>query len=135
VGRVLVSILLALAAAWPPAALPAGGVPQPRFEVDRSTTCVAPPQEIRRTHMQLLKHRRDQTVRTGVRGGKTALETCIDCHAGKTTGSVIGSPDAFCQSCHAYAGVQLDCFECHQARRGAAATVSGDVSVRIPGPR
>jgi hypothetical protein len=132
---VLVAILLALAALQPIAARAAGRVPQPQFEVDRSTTCVAPPQEIRRTHMELLKHRRDQTVRTGVRGGKTALETCIDCHAGKTTGSVIGSPDAFCQSCHAYAGVQLDCFECHQARRGAASTVPGDVSGQIPEQR
>jgi hypothetical protein len=109
----------------------AGGVPQPHFEVDKSTTCVAPRDEIRRTHMDLLKHRRDQTVRAGIRSGNVSLEACIDCHAGKTTGAVTGSPDSFCQSCHAYAGVQLDCFECHQAKRGAAARVSGG----MPGPR
>jgi hypothetical protein len=107
------------------AASAAGRVPEPQFEVDKSTTCVAPRDEIRRTHMDLLKHRRDETVRAGIRGGKTSLETCIDCHAGKRTGAVTGSPDAFCQSCHAYAGVQLDCFECHQARRGPVQQASG----------
>jgi hypothetical protein len=114
----LVACLLALAATA------AGRVPQPQFEVDKTTSCVAPRDEIRRTHMDLLKHRRDQTVRAGIRGGKTSLETCIDCHAGKATGAVTGRPDAFCQACHAYAAVQLDCFECHQPRRGAAVSVS-----------
>jgi len=114
-----------LAGALSLAALAAGRVPQPAYEVDRSTTCVAPPAEMRRTHMDLLKHRRDRTVHEGVRGGKTSLETCIDCHATRTGGSVTGRPDAFCQGCHAYAGVRLDCFECHQPQRGAATQVSG----------
>ncbi len=99
-------------------AMAAGRVPQPALEVDKTTTCVAPPAEMRRTHMDLLKHRRDRTVHAGVRGGKTSLETCIDCHAAKT-GAVTGRPDAFCEACHAYAGVRLDCFECHQSQRGA----------------
>lgn len=111
------------------AATAAGRVPQPRFDVDKATTCVAPRDEIRRTHMELLKHRRDQTVRAGMRGGKTSLETCIDCHAGKTTGTVTGRADGFCQSCHAYVGVQLDCFECHQARRGAAVGAANPLPV------
>jgi hypothetical protein len=117
----LVAFLLSVAANA------AGRVPEPQFEVDKTTTCVAPRDEIRRTHMDLLKHRRDQTVRAGLRGGKTSLEACIDCHAGKTTGEVTGRPDAFCQACHAYAGVQLDCFECHQAHRGTAVGLSSDM--------
>lgn len=107
------------------AAAAAGRVPEPVLEVDKRTTCVAPPAEIRRTHMDLLKHGRDQTVHAGVRGGKSSLEACIDCHAGKTGGSVTGRPDAFCEACHAYAGVRLDCFECHQPQRGAPTRVSG----------
>lgn len=103
----------------------AADVPQPHFEVDKSTQCVAPPAEMRRTHMDLLKHRRDRTVHEGVRGGKTGLEACIDCHAGRT-GAVVGRPDAFCQACHAYAAVKLDCFECHQPRRGATVSASGE---------
>jgi hypothetical protein len=39
----------------------------------------------------------------------------VQCHASKTTGSVLGGK-GFCQSCHAYAGVTLDCFECHAAK-------------------
>ncbi|HUL65402.1 MAG TPA: hypothetical protein VLW55_12375 [Burkholderiaceae bacterium] len=122
-GRVLLQALLAGAMSL--AVTAAGRVPQPAYEVDKSTTCVAPPAEMRRTHMDLLKHRRDQTVHAGVRGGKTSLETCIDCHAGKAGGAVTGRPDAFCEACHAYAGVRLDCFECHQSKRGAATVVSG----------
>jgi hypothetical protein len=114
-----------LAGAVSLAASAGGRVPQPAYEVDKSTTCVAPPAEMRRTHMELLKHRRDQTVHAGVRGGKTSLETCIDCHAGRTGGAVTGRPDAFCEACHAYAGVRLDCFECHQPQRDAGIKVSG----------
>jgi [DsrC]-trisulfide reductase subunit J len=120
------SVLVALAAVLLPlAGAAAGRVPEPRFDVDNSTTCVAPRDEIRRVHPDLLKHRRDQTVHEGVRGGKASLEACIDCHAGRSSAaSVTGRSDAFCQACHAYAGVQLDCFECHQPRRGSAVSVS-----------
>jgi hypothetical protein len=96
-------------------------VPQPKFSVDRSTQCVAPPDVMRRTHMDMLKHRRDRTVHEGVRGGDESLTRCIACHATTTNGAAIGARDAFCQSCHAYVGVKLDCFECHQGRPGATA--------------
>lgn len=96
-------------------------VPLPSFTVDRSTTCVAPPDVMRRTHMEMLKHRRDRTVHQGLRGGDESLNRCLSCHADKTTGAAIGAPDAFCQSCHDYAGVTLDCFECHQGRPGPQA--------------
>lgn len=96
-------------------------VPAPSLTVDKSTRCVAPPDLMRRTHMQMLKHRRDRTVHLGVRGGDEALTRCIECHASKTTGAAVGAPDAFCQACHDYVGVRLDCFECHQGRPGAVA--------------
>jgi hypothetical protein len=119
---------LVLAAALTSVALAAGAegsrVPAPKFTVDKSTTCVAPPDVMRRTHMKMLEHRRDRTVHQGVRGGDEALTRCIECHASKTTGAAIGAPDAFCQSCHQYVGVRLDCFDCHQGRPGAVASVS-----------
>jgi hypothetical protein len=96
----------------------AGRVPMPKLEVDKSTTCVAPPEVMRRTHMDMLKHRRDRTVHEGVRGGDQALTRCLDCHASRATGAAIGG-DAFCQSCHDYVGVKLDCFGCHQGKPGA----------------
>jgi hypothetical protein len=103
------------------AAHAAGRVPLPQLAVDKSTACVAPPEVMRRTHMEMLKHRRDRTVHQGVRGGDESLTRCLECHASKTTGAAIGAPDAFCQSCHDYVGVKLDCFDCHQGRPGAAA--------------
>jgi len=96
-------------------------VPLPRITVDRTTKCVAPPDVMRRTHMEMLKHRRDKTVHQGIRGGDESLNRCLACHADRTTGVAAGAPDAFCQSCHDYAGVRLDCFECHQGRPGPQA--------------
>ncbi len=119
--RGLVSALAAVLAIGAAAAhAQSSRVPMPKIEVDKATTCVAPADVMRRTHMDMLKHRRDQTVHQGVRGGDQALTRCLECHAGKTTGAAIGSPDAFCQSCHDYVGVKLDCFDCHQGKPGAA---------------
>ena len=33
------------------------------------------------------------------------------------TGTVLGK-DGFCQSCHEYAAVKLDCWDCHQPKTG-----------------
>jgi hypothetical protein len=115
------AIALMAVVAMPVARAEGSRVPLPTLNVDRSTTCVAPPDVMRRTHMEMLKHRRDKTVHQGVRGGDESLTRCLSCHADKTTGAAVGAPDAFCQSCHDYAGVRLDCFECHQGRPGAQA--------------
>lgn len=117
----LASGLVAFAAVALPARAEGSRVPLPSVRVDRSTQCVAPPDVMRRTHMEMLKHRRDRTVHQGIRGGDESLNRCLSCHADKTSGAAIGAPDAFCQSCHDYAGVKLDCFECHQGRPGAQA--------------
>ena len=120
--RVLRLLLAMLAFAGLAAAARADGrVPLPQLTVDKSTACVAPPEVMRRTHMDMLKHRRDRTVHQGVRGGDESLTRCLECHASKTTGAAIGAPDAFCQSCHDYVGVKLDCFDCHQGRPDAVA--------------
>jgi hypothetical protein len=88
-------------------------VAQPVIEAARGGQCVADPAFMRRNHMELLKHQRDDTLRGGIRTGKYSLKACIDCHASKTTNSVAASDTNFCQSCHTYAAVKLDCFECH----------------------
>jgi hypothetical protein len=91
-------------------------VARPSITVDPSRgACVAPAAEMRRNHMAMLQHQRDRTLRLGERGAKVSLNACIDCHAGKVSGSVLGKGE-FCESCHAYAGVKLDCFECHQPK-------------------
>lgn len=97
--------------------------PQPTIVIDKSSgQCVAPPAEMRRRHPEMLKHQRDRTLRQGVRGEPVSLNACIECHASRTTGSVIGSDQNFCQSCHSYVAVKLDCFECHQAAPRARVT-------------
>ena len=96
----------------------AGTVPKPVIAIENPGECVAPVDVIRRTHMDLLKHQRDKTLRLGERGAKITLNGCIECHASKKTGSVLGGPENFCQGCHSYAAVKLDCFECHQPKSG-----------------
>lgn len=90
--------------------------PKPDIVIANPGKCIADEDTMRRTHMDMLKHQRKLTMREGVRGAKASLNACIDCHASKSNGSVLGSDQNFCQTCHAYAAVSIDCFECHQAK-------------------
>jgi hypothetical protein len=99
----------------------AAGTPKPVVEAARGGQCVAPPEVMRREHPDMLRHQRDETVRAGVRGAKVSLAQCVDCHASKASGSVAARKEDFCASCHAYAGVKLDCFECHTSKAREAA--------------
>ena len=89
---------------------------KPVIEIANPGKCVAPVEEMRRNHMEMLKHQRDRTMRAGIRGEPASLNACIECHASKKTGSVLGSKEHFCESCHSYVAVKLDCFECHQPK-------------------
>ena len=80
--------------------------------------CVEPLPVIRRDHMKFLMHQRDDTVHQGIRGARHSLVGCIDCHAARDDAGQwarIDAPGQFCASCHAYASVKIDCFECHAA--------------------
>lgn len=103
-------------------------VAKPVIEQARGDKCIAEPGRMRREHMDMLKHQRDETTRLGVRGAQASLRECIECHASSVSGSVAARRDDFCSSCHSYTGVKLDCFECHSSRpsgtaRPAAQTV------------
>ena len=91
----------------------------PAVAISAPGQCVEDTQFMRRNHMELLKHHRDRTVHEGVRTTQHSLANCVACHAGRETGRVTGSSDAFCEGCHRYAAVKLDCFECHTDRRAA----------------
>jgi hypothetical protein len=95
-------------------------VPKPVVAAEAGGKCVEDTAFMRRNHMELLKHHRDQTVHQGIRTTQHSLANCIACHASKETGRVTGSKDAFCEGCHTYAAVKLDCFECHTDRAGPA---------------
>ncbi|MBS1179279.1 MAG: hypothetical protein H6R06_3691 [Proteobacteria bacterium] len=101
----------------------AGRVPTPVIEKARGESCVAEPAFMRRNHMDLLKHQRDETVHRGVRDPRSSLKGCIECHASSATGSVAAAPTDFCASCHSYAAVKVDCFECHASKPKAAAVL------------
>ncbi len=88
----------------------------------RGEHCVADTDYMRRYHMTMMKHQRDDTVHEGVRGGKFSIGECIGCHAVKgEDGQPVSyeSPKHFCRSCHDYAAVSIDCFECHASRPGS----------------
>lgn len=78
--------------------------------------CVRDTEFMRRNHMVMLKHQRDDTMRKGIRTTQFSLKNCVDCHASPKNNSVIGTNDNFCQGCHAYVAVKLDCFECHSSK-------------------
>lgn len=88
----------------------------PKFKIERGEACVAQVAEMRRDHMKMLFHQRDRTLRQGVREPRFSLKGCVDCHASQKTGSVLGK-EGFCSSCHEYAAVKMDCFECHTPLR------------------
>ena len=92
----------------------------PRLDIGKGGQCVEDPQWMRKNHMHLLIRQRDETVRKGLRDGKYSLKNCIECHASLRDNSVIGRDDSFCQGCHRYEAVKIDCFECHSSKRKSA---------------
>lgn len=85
-------------------------------EASRGEHCVEPTDVIRRNHMKFLLHQRDDTMHRGIRTTKHSLKNCISCHASKDDSGKyipINAEGQFCQSCHSYAAVSLDCFQCH----------------------
>ncbi len=72
--------------------------------------------EVRKNHMNYLKHKRDRTVHDGIRTKDHSFKECINCHVPKLEGeNKLRHTDEkhFCSTCHTYVGVKLDCFECH----------------------
>ncbi len=98
-----------------------GRTPVPHPPKGRGEHCVADTQFMRRNHMAMLFHQRGETVHLGVRGKPYSLAACVDCHAVRGADGVAvtyDDPRHFCRSCHGYAAVSVDCFECHASRPG-----------------
>lgn len=114
--KLLTSLLLCLcvSAVW------AGEGSAPKPDIGRGGQCVKDPQWMRKNHMHMLKHERDETVRLGMRDDKHSFKACIECHASTKDDSVIAREDSFCVSCHRYEAVKIDCFECHSGTRKSA---------------
>ncbi len=100
--------------------------PRPIIEPAKAgTQCVASPEVMRRDHPAMLRHQRDETVHRGVRQARDSLQGCVGCHASAATGSVVQAKTDFCSSCHAYAAVSIDCFECHASRPAQRTALTG----------
>lgn len=91
-----------------------------RLDIGKGGQCVKDPQWMRKNHMHLLKHERDEILRKGIREENTGLKNCIECHASLKDDSVIAREDSFCVGCHRYEAVKPDCFECHSGTRKSA---------------
>jgi hypothetical protein len=106
------------------------------------TSCVEPTDFMRRNHMELIKHERHIVVHEGIRDSKYSLAGCIDCHVapGPDHKAVsVYAEGQFCQRCHEYTAVDVNCFGCHAtvptpAQGGTA--LSGDFGpdmAQVPG--
>ena len=79
--------------------------------------CVAETGDMRRNHMDYLLHKRDKTMRQGIRTLDFSLNECVACHAGKDSQGhyvPVDEQDQFCQTCHVRVAEKLDCFQCHR---------------------
>ncbi len=100
---------------------PSGQPLQPVLDLPkavRGESCVAPVEEMRRRHMEMLFHQRDETMYFAVRDTEHSLIGCISCHAQKDAAGQfipINAPGQFCEQCHSYTAVKIDCFQCHAA--------------------
>jgi hypothetical protein len=97
------------------------GVPLPVIARGQGDNCVGDTEFMRRNHMTMLRHQRDETMRQGIRGEQYSLKECVACHAVKGPDAMpvtVASPQHFCRSCHDYAAVNIDCFACHASRPG-----------------
>jgi len=116
----LLRLGLLLAAGWL-AALGAGcsAPAAPQLPKGLGDECVEPLDVIRRAHMHLLSDQRDKTMHEGIRTQEHSLKSCIECHASKDAEGhwvPVDAPGQFCESCHSYTAVSMDCFQCHAAK-------------------
>lgn len=94
------------------------GVELPKLEKGKGEKCVEDTDFMRRNHMDLLKHQRDDTLRKGIRTTQHSLKGCVECHASSKTGSVASSKEDFCVACHIFTGTKPDCWDCHATKPG-----------------
>lgn len=129
-NALLATALLAAVLVLPQAAACAGEASWlPKPARGQGEKCVADTDWMRRNHMTVLNHQRDDTVHDGIRTQRFSLKGCIDCHAVKGADGkpvTVASPEHFCRTCHDYAAVRVDCFDCHASRPEDKATITGE---------
>ena len=101
-------------------------VPLPKHKAFKGEKCVEPTDVMREQHMEFILHQRDETMHNGIRTTKHSLKNCVNCHADPKTKSVLGK-DGFCESCHSYAAVSMDCFSCHTHKASDKNAIRSDM--------
>jgi len=92
-------------------------IPTAQARYSDTQGCVEPTAEMRRNHMKYILHQRDETMHRGVRSKQHSLVECINCHVSDAPDAPrVSSEQHFCNSCHSYAAVSIDCFQCHADR-------------------
>lgn len=81
----------------------------------RGDQCVEPTDVMRRDHMKILMHERDEAKRYGRRNPDHSFVGCVDCHVSPTANREDPSTH-FCMACHEFNAVRMDCFQCHTDR-------------------
>lgn len=95
------------------------GAPRPDIPKGKGDQCVEDTEFMRKNHMEILLHQRDETMHRGIRTKKHALKECIECHAVYDSNKQAVShlnPKHFCVQCHEYTSVSIDCFDCHASK-------------------
>ena len=95
------------------------GAPKPEIPKGKGDRCVEDTDFMRKNHMEILMHQRDETMHRGIRTKKHALKECMECHAVyDDSGQAINhlNPKHFCVQCHEYTSVSIDCFDCHASK-------------------
>ena len=127
----VVLLLIGLILGWSSMA----GEPGPVIPKGKGEQCVAETNFMRRNHMDLIVHQRDDTVIRGIRDEPFSLVECVDCHVQRDANNEpvrIDEEGQFCASCHAYVAVKIDCFGCHAAVPDVAQQDSVDGSHWLP---
>jgi len=91
-------------------------VPKAKMNANPDTLCIRDVQYMRKNHMETILHKRDETMRKGIRTKQDSLAECINCHVSKDEHGKyanVGDDKHFCSACHNYAAVSIDCFDCH----------------------
>ena len=70
---------------------------------------------VRKMHPVFMNHKRDKTLRQGVRSEEASLKGCVNCHGDKSGNKRIDDKGQFCSTCHEKVGTSVDCFSCHKA--------------------
>lgn len=111
----IVTTLLCIAVLLP-GCVASADINLPELPRGAGENCVEPTELMRKNHMDYLIHQRDLTVYSGIRTPRHSLVGCVQCHVQRDDHGrfiPIDAPGQFCQSCHGFVGVKLDCFECH----------------------